>query len=157
MKPDHEKAVRSLVNSWDVFDSLTTDSGKFECWNLWGRQPCNEMSQHSNIVCLSSSTLHTRLYITIFLQCYITIFATTGKVNTIGRSPDCFFPMWRNSLGTKLERDHKVISYNSSNLMGLGREGTKWEIAAQSPASASAVIASLCHIHCDTCIYYGKH
>ena len=145
------KRLMSFVDSWDVFDSLTTDSGKFECWNLWGRQPSNEMSQYSNIVCLSSSTLHTMLYITMLHH----NFATTGKENTIGHSPDCFFPLRWNGLG-RLERDHKVI-YNSSNLMGLGREGTKWEIAAQSPASASAVLASLCHIHCDTCIYYDKH
>jgi len=30
-KPDHEKAVMSLVNGQDVFESLATDSGKFEC------------------------------------------------------------------------------------------------------------------------------
>jgi len=31
LKPDHKKAVKSFVNGPDVFNSLTTSSGKFEC------------------------------------------------------------------------------------------------------------------------------
>ena len=31
LKLDHKKAVRSFVNGGDVFESLTTNSGKFEC------------------------------------------------------------------------------------------------------------------------------
>ena len=59
LKPEHEKVVRSFMNSQDMFESLTTGSGKFECQkdffllltefflsrilflgdgNLWGRQ-----------------------------------------------------------------------------------------------------------------------
>jgi len=32
LEPDHEKDFGSFTNGQDVLESLTTGSGKFECW-----------------------------------------------------------------------------------------------------------------------------
>ena len=53
---------------------------------------CNEMSQDGVIVC-HSSTLYMMSYINSYKH-DVTIFATAGNENGIGRSPDQFFPVW---------------------------------------------------------------
>ena len=62
---------------------------------------CNEMFQDGAIVCHSSSTLYMMSYIT-FYKHYVTIFATAGNENGIGRSPDHFSLCGKNGLGTQL-------------------------------------------------------
>ena len=52
---------------------------------------CNDVSQDGVIMCHSSSTLY-MIHILHSYKRYVTIFATAGNENGIGRSPDQFFP-----------------------------------------------------------------
>jgi len=52
---------------------------------------CNDVSQDGVIMCHSSSTLY-MIHILHSYKLYVTIFATAGNENGVGRSPDQFFP-----------------------------------------------------------------
>jgi len=109
LKPDHEKLVRSFVNSWDVLESLTTPTVEslnaseiapesLCCWkififpestflsdqNLRGRQSLQQNVLSHAIV----TWLFTCCHILHSYKCYVTVFATSGNENGIGGSPD---------------------------------------------------------------------
>ena len=72
---------------------------------------CNDVTQDGVIVCHSSSTLYMMSILHSYKRC-VTIFATAGNGNGIGRSPDQFFPCGEKWSGNETISE-VLLHYNS--------------------------------------------
>ena len=119
LKPDHEKAVRSVGNSWDVlrtcqpwmdcWNASKITPGPLCCWkrcfflgssflgdwNLQGRQIFVTKCLRTALSCATVVPHFIWWHILHSYKHYVTIFAIVGNENGVGRSPDQFFPVWR--------------------------------------------------------------